>query len=506
MILGKYEPGSQTIAIDTGSHLFYDDGPVVFHELTHYWLSKFTNFGSVHSILSEIDLRPDLLTIDRSLIRQTTAALYQESYIPQEGLAHFMQASKIFSESGMVGVKAFEDRLPHKPKSSLSHLRFAVSWEQGERLNKLTEKLAPLAMNTDLHEIAIQNRDQVLLNAANLAKYLAIDSHSPNKRFEKLCTVVEKDPGILMLSDEEICHKAKLDFYPIMSNPQKAELNNILSALTIHPTHLTENDIQTLDGPNEALLPAIEALIIRDSNIESDAIVNISQQEIFSEAPFMRTIFVYNNPESPCPAGQFPFYSFSRRRKIINDRLPIGQSTERIFTDTHITKISDTASYDYEKNALKPERSFVNPDVIWYKNYNDIKIFIEMIDRLGTTVNWATIAFTDPHHFWFYVFRIPEQNYLHVLVGYPYLAPKFSENKKLVRAKDLFQLIHGKEVQLNNFLHDLIGVHFILSLMDMMKDAEAHLRRAEAFNKNSMGRNEACICGSKRKYKRCHQP
>ena len=96
MIRGKYELGTQTIAIDAGSHLFQDDGPVVFHELTHYWLSKFTNFGSVHSILSEIDLRPDLLTIDRSLIRQAMAALHEESYVPQEGLRISCRHRKFF--------------------------------------------------------------------------------------------------------------------------------------------------------------------------------------------------------------------------------------------------------------------------------------------------------------------------------------------------------------------------------------------------------------------------
>ena len=68
----------------------------------------------------------------------------------------------------MSGVKDFEDRIPHKPKSSLSYLRFAVSWEQGERLNKLTEKIAPLAMNTDLHQVAIQDRDEGLLNPKRL--------------------------------------------------------------------------------------------------------------------------------------------------------------------------------------------------------------------------------------------------------------------------------------------------------------------------------------------------
>ena len=128
-----------------------------------------------------------------------------------------------------------------------------------------------------------------------------------------------------------------------------------------------------------------------------------------------------------------------------------------------------------------------------------------MLDHVDVTAKWATIAFTDPHHFWFYVFRISGQNYLHVLVGYPYLAPKFSENKKLVRTEGLFRLIGGKEIQLNNFLHDLIGVPFLLSLTDMIKDAVAHLARAEAFNKNGLGRNDPCICGSKRKYKRCHQ-
>jgi hypothetical protein len=232
--------------------------------------------------------------------------------------------------------------------------------------------------------------------------------------------------------------------------------------------------------------------------------VNISEPEMLSEIHFMRTIYVYNNPESPCQPDKFPFYSFGRRRKIINSKLPIDSSTSRIFTDSHITKISDTASYDYEKNAIRPERSFVNPDIIWYKNYNDFKIFLEMLETLNITAEWVFMAFTDPHPFRFYFFRIPGQPYIHVLINYPYLAPKFSANKNLVHADDLFKLIIGKEVQLNNFFHDMIGVPFLLSLIDMMKDAEGHLEKAKGFNKHGLGRNESCICGSNRKFKRCH--
>ncbi|MCL5016367.1 MAG: SEC-C domain-containing protein [Patescibacteria group bacterium] len=504
MIRGKYKPGTQSISLDAGSHLFDDDAPVVFHEVTHYWLSKFTNFGSVYSILSEIGLRPDLLTVDPSSIKAAIAALHEEEYMPQEGLAHFMQAAKIFSKGGMDGVKNLEDRLPNEPKSALSHLRFAVSWEEGELLNKLTEKVATLSLNTGLHEAVITNRDSILFDGAKLAAYLADNSNSPNKRFEKLCLAIEKEPKILMSSDEEICERAKIRHWPSMSNRQKAELNNALTAPTKNPTQLTEKDITTLEG-NDALMPAIEAIVIRDANIETDAIVGLSEPELLSEIPLMRTIFVYNNPESPCPPDKFPFYSFSRRRMIINGKLPIGRSTTRIFTASGITKISDTASYDYEKNALRPERIFVNPDIIWYKNYNDIRIFLEMLESLDITADWVFMAFTDPHPFRFYFFRISGQPYIHVLVGYPYLAPKFEANKRLIRKEnELWKLIKGKEISLNNFFHDMIGVHFLLNLVDMMQNADKHLERAKEFNKHGLGRNEPCICGSKRKFKRCH--
>lgn len=504
MIRGKYEPGTQSISLDVGSHLFDDDAPVVFHEITHYWLSKFTNFGSVYSIFSEISLRPDLLTVDPSSVKAVILALHKEGYMPQEGLAHFIQVAKIFSKDGMSGVKNLEDRLPNEPKSALSHLRFAVSWEEGELLNKLTEKVATLSLNTGIHEEVVSNLDHILFNEAKLTEYLANDSNSPNKRFEKLCLAVEKEPKILMLDDEEMCERAKIRHWPSMSNNQKAELNNVLTALTKSPTHLTKEDIITLEG-NDVFTPAIEAIIIRDANIETNAIVNLSESEMLSEIPLMRTIFVYNNPESPCPPDKFPFYSFSRRRMIINGRLLIGQPTARIFTDRSITKVLDTASYDYEKNALKSKRAFINPDIIWYKNFNDLKVFLEMLENSNITAEWVFVAFTDPHPFRFYFFRISGQPYLHVLAGYPYLAPKFEANKKLIHKEDgLWELIKGNEVGLNNFLHDIIGIPFLLSFVDMMKDAEKHLERVKGFNSNGLGRNELCICGSKRKFKRCH--
>ena len=63
-IRGQYHTQLHNISIDLPSHLFDDDKPVLNHEVTHYYLSHYTNEGAVMSILDENCLPPKKLVVE----------------------------------------------------------------------------------------------------------------------------------------------------------------------------------------------------------------------------------------------------------------------------------------------------------------------------------------------------------------------------------------------------------------------------------------------------------
>jgi hypothetical protein len=67
-IRGQYHTQVQNISVDLPAHLFSDDRDVVSHEATHFWLSCYTNEGSVYSILSENSLPPIKWLVDKHKI------------------------------------------------------------------------------------------------------------------------------------------------------------------------------------------------------------------------------------------------------------------------------------------------------------------------------------------------------------------------------------------------------------------------------------------------------
>lgn len=104
-ILGQYNTQTKNIGIDAASHLFADDSPVVFHEITHRHLATYTNEGAVQSILAEYSTPPKKLIVEKEKVQKTLKLLYDDMYLAQEGFAHLMQAFKIWDKDGKQGVK-----------------------------------------------------------------------------------------------------------------------------------------------------------------------------------------------------------------------------------------------------------------------------------------------------------------------------------------------------------------------------------------------------------------
>ena len=93
---------------------------------------------------------------------------------------------------------------------------------------------------------------------------------------------------------------------------------------------------------------------------------------------------------------------------------------------------------------------------------------------------------------------------MHILAGHPFVEGKLLDAKFKQETVDFFEIIKGKEQHINNLFHDMLGIPYLLDVVAMARSAEEHLKFAQNVKDNGMERNDKCICGSNKKYKKCH--
>lgn len=500
-IRGKYEPRLGGISIDYGSHIFDDPTGTIFHEQTHYYLSNYTNHGAVFNALSAITAREDRLKVDLGLVKSNMVKLYNSMYFVQEGFAHLLQAKNIQESDGLVGVNQLVHAIPPKPRVALVDLLFTLNLTK-DQFTKFTEKASLVALHTDLHQRVIEDPD-FILNDASVSRYLSEVDNNPNERLKKLRVAVEKDPSLLDLDLPELCVAVGINYTSPMSNKEKAEMINVVTGMTEDGTSLVESDIRTLETTNDVFLPSYETMVIRDANLEARAYTKVLPHVVLGNLAKLRTLYIYNNPESPQPDGHFGYYAFLAPRFIVNSCIPIADSGALFGVSAKITRIVDTHAYDFNVGLLKREREFANPHIVWYKSFQDFRNFIEMVQIKKKIVSYRSFTFTEGSLHHFFLFRIEgESNLLHILPSMPFMHAKLAELGYI--DKPLIDLMGDDAMHVNNFMHDLMGLPHVFNVAEMFKDPEAALESVQLRIKVGIGRNDPCVCGSSKKWKNCH--
>lgn len=498
-IRGIYHPQTDMIVIDTASHLFGNPVPVMFHEQTHYYLSNYTNFGAVYSLLSKALADPQKAGVANPPLEPIIKSLHEKNYLPQEGIAHLIQYLRLRDESGIT-IKDFEAPLPNKPKIAFNYLHFATKVNK-ELADIITGKISSLSMNTGLHQAVLASD---ILNSQNLDLYLSESSNNPDARFVKLCSALEKDPSLAERDDQTICATAGIEYFPLITNAEKAALINKINAVVGVMSNVQESDINGLKTTEDALLPSYEEMSFRDANIVARSENNHDPDAWVADLTFFRTIFMFDNPETVVHQGLVGYYAFLQNSRTINGRLRI-QGIDKFVGNPLMTKVVDTSTYDYERISVKETRLFTRPNIIWYKSFTDFKVFLEAAEKHSLDLEANYSAFTESHGCCFFIFRIKQhQDVLHILASHPFFMARIDSGPYKIEKINFFELIKGHEVHINNFLHDVIGIPWQFDIVEMAKDAKAFLAHAQQKFKNGIGRNEKCLCGSQRKYKKCH--
>ncbi len=476
---------SQNISIDVPSHLFEEDRAVVFHEQAHYYLTNYTNEGAVLSILHEVCKPPLNLVVDKVAVGTALRLLGDDMYDAQEGLAHLIQAITIFDNSGgFDAVKEWEDRLPIEPKTAFNATRYCVKLTR-EQQDKFTNLVSDISLNTSIHKEVIKNPSFLLDD--RLKDYLQDENNSSKKRFDKICREIERDPSLLDMKTEDVCKKVGIPFTINMSNAEKASLINAIYSFTDKPTSATEADIKTLKDVSDIYMPSYEGMIMVNVNIPHLAKTKLSKEEVSEELKHARTIFVYNNSDSPQANNHFGFYSFSKANLVINSALEIGVESSNLVNDFPVTRIIDTASFDFTNGRIKPERDFVKADILWHKSYQDLVPFIEMAKARSLPVQCCSFAFTNEHEVRFFIFKLEGSDMLHVAPARSFFEKKVRDSGIELKITNFFEIIKGKEHHINNFFHDILGIPYLLNIDQFAKDPEGYLVGATKVKDHGMG-------------------
>ena len=510
-VRGLYHAGFGTVGIDLGNYIFDQNREVEYHEYTHYHLSKFTNFGLFYSIFQEILFtKAEHLIVPKEHITASVALMHYAMYLSQEGLAHLMQARLIHKEGGMDAVKEFEGRIDNmqtkgNPKIALSHCRKFVDLAQAE-FDAFMAKMSVLALNTGILKDCLAN-PQLITDISVLRTYLADKNNSPDDRFVKLCGAFEKDISMLSLPETEIAQRVGLIFWDKRTNLEQANILNVCSeALTDTPANIKEEDIQTLEGV-DVYKPALERLILRDTNIERDALAGVPPAEFLDELKHLRTLFLYIKTSFKLYPNEFPFFSFSKARLIINSAMPMDEAYLRFVNRNLVTKVIDTNGFNYKTGQIVDRFSFTNINIVWYKTAEDFQLLLNMLTQKEQPAKCSIFQLSEELKYTYYVVKIPDTDLLHIFVGLPYHYREISKVKTLSRITqdELWtEILNNNEVHINNFSHDLIGIPYAINLIDSFRDPDAFTARLERAVVNGIRRKDLCICGSMRQFKYCH--
>ncbi len=500
MIRGQYLPAIDTIAIDYESHLFDDPSGVVFHEQTHYFLANYTNYGAVHRILSELIAQPQKLVEDINKLQEAEVVLRKNCYAVQEGFAHLLQGRKLQEQHGDNAVKSWQHLLPPEARIAFVDLDFALKFDE-RMLALFTEKIGPLSMQTDLH-LKVGRDNNFLLNRKNLEEYLIDPGNSPNLRLKKLRVVIEKDKTILEKNISEIAEIAGISYCSPISNKERAELITSVAKFSDNPLTVTENDITSLSTAEEVFMPSYRRMVVNDPNILSRARKSLSEDFIKKPSLF-RVIFFYNNPESVRVDNKIGCFGFFGNQAVLNSSLLLPEA--ELVHARAATTVVDTHCFDYFRMEMRPERSFISPSIIWYKNFEDFEILLSMIKAKGLKFHCHSMAFTEKQPIWFFLIFIEGMDeIIHFFVAFNSFGAeiaKLNPEESTVSSQDLFEK-YGRHI--NNFLHDMIGLPWKFNITEMAKDATRFLDIALKYPGGGAVRNQPCLCGSEIKYKNCH--
>ena len=188
----------------------------------------------IHRILCQSDFSKMNLYVSRYLYWN------KKNILDYENIINFLHSSeKMVQEDTAYCVSAILAGTFNKNNDKLhKNYSFLEGWSLHE-LVFFIEKISFLSLTTNIQR-SIVKYDLLGKNIHKLKRYINTDS--PNKRFEKLIKIIEKNKANIKKNRKDLCRCAKINFY---HNPAEKTITNLIDYLK----KLTNNKISFVNFP-----------------------------------------------------------------------------------------------------------------------------------------------------------------------------------------------------------------------------------------------------------------
>lgn len=486
---GEYAIPRAQIAIDYASNFWSNTAQATYsHEMTHWILFTQTNYGLYLSFLAKLVYEKSV----RKKYAETTSYLFEKlfdnQFKTQEGLAVLIMIRSIRADTGESGAEAAVKSLPSEYQEAYKILEFSISLDD-TLFDKFTAFISSAAMNTDIFNDLINMTK--IEDMVALGKYFSDMQNNPDLRLQKLAEFIQENPKALNLEAQEICKQAGLTFHTPLNVEQRVKMLNFLLSLTDIEERFDEETIVNRETKN-LFEPLIQHTVVSNLNL------NLAQARVVLD---LKGITAIENQIEACFMHDESSYFKEAKTELrqLSDRnttvvfflkdggkiwSPIRISEfikTSLVTDFNITKIADNTICDYDDDSIKPLYRELNPNVIIYRSFNELRLLLDCIDKHNLRFYFLSSAFTEGHHFWTFIFRIEGRQLLHILTNIP------SVNKYILESKPFQKGLQISDKSLANIVGDQNGKHYTnyhkvwlgmdprVDWFELAKDAQAYL-------------------------------
>ncbi len=483
--LGQYDPSEREIMVDYASHFWGDWKPTIFHEATHHFLDSNTNFGVFTAFFGYLAKYRLISKLTNTEIEHLLKSFKDAQFAVHEGIASFFGLRSITKERGHKAALKMEQDLPKVYQDALEPIRFALSMEDTLR-DKFTSKIAVVSMNTsianDLHEI-----DQ-FRNKELITEYFKDKNKNPSERMAIAAQAISKDYELLELQPDDICKEIGIEHCDFITIPQRVAMVNRILKLTDIPERATKKTIVSYENATDSMEHAFMTIQLVNLNL------NLRDAPFFSDFAHLdlrkaKALFVFFERMLP------------QANQIFNDEEIIGKDTEGVFffpknekaisliqmeslwkasffKDHLLTIMTDCSYYDWENDKPKAKYEQLNPDIVIYRNFNELKNLLALFVKKKLSFYYLSVAPTENHFFWTFFFKIKGRQTLHILQGIPvnqewiYKSEAF---KKGLNLESNFEtLIDNAGKHYTNYCHCWLGLDERVDWYEFARDAEGY--------------------------------
>jgi len=406
-ILGAYSPKDGYINLNY-RNLFLD--PVkaeltLFHEQTHRFLTKMTDFGQATSVIFQAsEALTKLAPHDLERIKKS---LFENQVVVQESTATLIEAIHLERIKGREAVLSWvKGSLPIQYRERLNEVMFVLDLQREEQ-DRFTGTIPIYALHTIIRKRVVEL--DLMRDSGRFIGHVTEPDNNPDNRFRKLVSAVRQSSALLGKTPEEICKAAGVSFHQDLSKDVCAEFMTYLAQFTDQPRVYLPADIGDAPEAIEHLLSASDEMIIGGFSLKQSmcltAVADLLHYQDVTEAIVVFGLgagsawqLEYEKLVGVRPEGVIiAFSKTGEKYHLPLDKVAISTLLSKAFEKK--TLIVKWGLYEVGGSCLSGFTGSRRPNVVLYNTVNNLTEKFEGWFKAGRNVEYLFLGASEDHPF-----------------------------------------------------------------------------------------------------------